>query len=379
MGVAKHVFCVLCVSVCIPATACSGGDSGSGGGGPVGPKAEGPITSLPSGWNEVDPGGETMCSDGSPFKFWVRPGRVNRVVIEFRGGGACWDKLTCFAGDQLFNPKAEPEPWMSDDSQAIGIYDHSRADNPFKDWHHVYVSYCTGDVHWGDAHQVYDPGGALETTIEHKGGVNAKAALQWVYTNVPTPDKVFVTGCSAGGYGAALWSPYVKQHYASSETYLFADSAAGIITDEFFQQSFPAWNAAASFPDFIGVDTSTFTKLPQLYIGIGKTFPDMFISQYNSDYDVTQTKYYVAMGGIDAADWSQKMRANLSEIEAGAPSFRSYLAANYTHCMINKDDFYTKFVGGTKLVDWLKRAVVEDQTPDNVSCGDDCGAPAPAG
>jgi hypothetical protein len=358
--------------------ACSGSDDSGGGSTPKGPAAEGPITSLPSGWNEIAPGGSTTCSQGSPYRFWVRPGTVDRVVIDFRGGGACWNKLTCAAGDSLFNPNAEPEPWVSDPNAAEGIYDHTRADYPFKDWHHVYVSYCTGDVHWGNTTQVYDPGGPLETTVEHRGAVNAQATLDWVYENIPTPDKVFVTGCSAGGYGAALWSAYVRQHYASSAVYLFADSAAGIITDNFFQESFPAWNATMSFPDFIGVDASKFTKLPELYIGLGATFPEMFISQYNTAFDATQHNYYAAMGGGNESDWSQKMQANLAEISSTTPSFHYYLAADYEHCVINKNLFYTSETAGTKLVDWLNGAL-DGATPANASCADSsCGAAKPA-
>ncbi|MCL4751035.1 MAG: hypothetical protein KJ015_12775 [Myxococcales bacterium] len=69
----------------------------------------------------------------------MRPGKVNRVVVEFRGGGACWNAVTCFPDARLFEETATAEPWVADESKAVGIYDHSRDDNPFKDWHHVYI------------------------------------------------------------------------------------------------------------------------------------------------------------------------------------------------------------------------------------------------
>src|ERR1041384_7604860 len=50
---------------------------------------------LQPGWNEIAPGGATTCALGGPYAFWVRPGTVNRLVIDFQGGGACWDALTC--------------------------------------------------------------------------------------------------------------------------------------------------------------------------------------------------------------------------------------------------------------------------------------------
>jgi Pectinacetylesterase len=299
-------------------------------------------------------------------------------VVEFRGGGACWSSVTCFPEADLFEEQANPEPWMSDETKAPGIYDHSRDDNPFKDWHHVYLGYCTGDVHWGNSTKSYGAGTALASTVEHKGAVNAQAALDWVYANVPNPDKLFVTGCSAGGYGAAFWSAAVREHYAAAKVYQLADSAAGIITETFFEQSFPAWNAKASFPVLTGVDPTTFKQLPELYIGLGKTHPDTFFAEFNTAFDATQHKYFAAMGGGDANEWSQKMQGYLADIAAGSPSFRSYLGAGYAHCAIDKDDFYTREVGGTKLVSWLGD-VIADKPVSNVTCKDsDCGSPKPA-
>ncbi len=336
-----------------------------------------PILALGPGWNQFEPGGETICSKGEPFRFWVRKGTVNRVVIDFRGGGACWNTLTCAVGDSLFEPEANPEPWMNGGAAPEGFYDHDRADNPFKDWHHINIAYCTGDVHWGNNTKTYGAGSTLETTINHRGAVNAQAALDWVYANVRHPEKVFVTGCSAGGYGAALWAAHVREHYKKSKIYMLADSAAGIITDTFFQESFPAWNATASFPTTLGIDPASFTRLPQLYIAFGQTYPDTFLAQYNTVYDATQHSYYGAMGGGDAAEWSSKMQANLAEISASAPGFRYYLAPDYKHCILPYPELYTVEVGGTKLVDWIS-SVVNDEPVEDISCNDsDCGAPKP--
>jgi hypothetical protein len=169
----------------------------------------------------------------------------------------------------------------------------------------------------------------------------------------------------------------VREHYTKATTYALADSAAGIITDTFFQESFPAWNATASFPPSLGIDPSTFTRLPQLYVAFGKTYPETFLAQYNTAYDATQHSYYGAMGGGDAMEWSTKMQDNLAEIEAGAPSFRYYLAADYKHCILPHAELYSVEVGGKKLVDWLGD-VIEDVPVESVSCvSSDCGAPEP--
>src|SRR5688572_7686148 len=61
--------------------------SGSGGSGPT-------LPDLAPGWNEFIPGGETICSRGTEYAYWVRPGTQNKVIIDFIGGGACWDEFT---------------------------------------------------------------------------------------------------------------------------------------------------------------------------------------------------------------------------------------------------------------------------------------------
>jgi hypothetical protein len=44
---------------------------------------------LSAGWTKIEPGGETICSTGTPYAYYVHPGTVNRLVVYFDGGGAC--------------------------------------------------------------------------------------------------------------------------------------------------------------------------------------------------------------------------------------------------------------------------------------------------
>jgi hypothetical protein len=361
------------------AAAGAGGAAGAAGAGGAGGKPPNDLPDLDElepGWTALAPGGATTCARETPFQFFVRPGSVNRLLLEFRGGGACWSDATCSIGDSLFQETADVDPWVTDESVAFGVYDHEHPDNPFADWHHVYVPYCTGDVHWGDAAQTYGAAGS-EYVIHHKGAVNVRAVLDWVYANVEAPEKVFVTGCSAGAYGSIMWSSHVREHYASAKVYQLADSGAGVITDDFFSQSFPKWNAEASYPTFIpGLDPDSFTRLAQLYTLIGGHFGDMLLSMYNTTYDENQAFYFSAMGGGDAQQWSTKMQENVAEIADTTPNFRYYQAPGYVHCILPMPTLYSVESGGVRLIDWIDD-VVNDKPVDNVSCDPDCGGPKP--
>src|SRR5688572_15489134 len=63
---------------------------------------------LPMGqWSMVPAGGETICSNGTPYSFFVRPAETesDKLLIHFQGGGACWFGAIC---DLETNPVYDP-------------------------------------------------------------------------------------------------------------------------------------------------------------------------------------------------------------------------------------------------------------------------------
>ena len=339
---------------------------------------------LAQGWNEIDPGGATTCALGGPYAFWVRPGTVNRLVIDFAGGGACWDALTCglaAGNDAICTQTVDGMRARIQTGTPAGIDNHARADNPFKDWYHVIVPYCTCDIHWGDNAASY-PSGTGTITVQHRGAVNTRAVLDWVYANFSAPAQIVVTGCSAGSYGSIGWSAHVADHYKQSPVVQFGDSGAGIITQNFFQQSFPSWKAEAALPSWIpSIDPNRVNVLDltlgDIYVGISNYYPSYRFSQYNTALDENQTFYFVAMGGSGAAEWSQQMLASIADIKARAPGFASFIAPGQQHCIIPYDNFYTVNVAGRRLVDWVGD-LLAGKPVEHVACtGDACMATTP--
>jgi hypothetical protein len=288
------------------------GGSGAGGSGGSVPQAfEPPLSELEPGWNTLLPGGRTTCSRGTPYRYFVRPGLVNRVLIEFRGGGGCWDAATCAPGSGLFVETAQAEPFVVDEA----------------------------------------------------------------YRNFPSPEKVLVTGCSAGSYGSGIWAPFVRNHYSSSKIYQLGDGGAGVMPDGFGSRALPLYNSESSYPTFLpNFDPVDYGALQKAYPQIGNAYPDMPMSMFNFNYDDIQTQYYTLAGGGDAVQWSTQMRAVQAEIEAKSPNFAAFIAAGAQHCAINYARFYSVEAKGVRLVNWLKD-LVNDVTIDPVDCSPDCGAP----
>ena len=342
------------------------------------------VPNLPAGWNRIAPAGETICANGSEYAFYVNPGTVNKLVVDFQGGGACWNDGTC---SQPSNPENEFDGLYVDgvygspeDAGFGGIYDREDPANPFRDWYHVRISYCTADLHLGDNVATYTvPDGEL--TVNHKGAVNASAGLRWVFDNFSAPETVFVTGVSAGAYASIVWLPEIADQYPDADVYQLGDSGAGVVTENFFSSDAANWQIEGALPDQSEPITLDEGTLSNLYRGVGKDYPDAVLSQYNTLFDGTQISFYGLMQGIFpptqevSLEWSQKMTASLAAIAGETDNFRSYLstfdvdndpANGTTHVILSRPEVYTLETSGVRFVDWLSD-LVNGQEVESVS------------
>ena len=357
----------------------AGGAGGEAGDAGAGDAADSWLDKLPGPpepgeWIEIEPGGETTCARGTPYRFFVRGGASDNVIIDFRGGGACWDEMTCRLAGAAAIFAEEADELSAVESRLGkngfgGIYNESSPDYPFKDWTLVHIQYCTGDVHWGDNDKQY----ADDLAVKHKGFVNASAVLQWVYRHYQSPERVLVNGCSAGAYGAILHSAFIADQYPDAELRVLSDSGAGIITSTFFEDSFPNWNATPNLPpnvERLQKPPSDLTSA-DLYAGVASAYPKGRFAHFSSKFDQNQTFYYVAMGG-QKEDWPGEMTARMKEVRKDADNFRYYIAPGPVHC-ITPYEFMFQKTGTSPFVSWLSDFVFGDKLPDDVECtGQDC-------
>ncbi len=342
-------------------------------------------------WNEFTPLGETICADGSDYRYFVSAGTTNQLVIDFQGGGACWNAQTCSQGISRDDPDGvylEEVIGAPDELDLGGIYERDNPDNPFRDWYYVYVSYCTADLHLGDAQTRYTgevDGEQVDIVREHRGYENARATLDWIFAEFERPDRILVLGASAGGYAAPVWFADIERRYPTSQLALHADSAAGIITDSFAQDVADNWNIARALPaslegfDPNGREVAEIVAddfVENLYIQLATTYPDSRFSQYNTLADATQILFYLLAGAGQAQavlTWTPQMLASLGAIglavalENDTVNVYSYLSDfdednalaeafpvdTTTHVIVNRRQFYTLSEDGVRYVDWL--------------------------
>ncbi|MER3450909.1 MAG: esterase [Thermus sp.] len=303
-------------------------------------------------WQEVQPPG-TVCSDGSPWKFYVSPGDPKRVLIDFQGGGACWNAQTCAPESRTYRKKVDPQELLL----AQGIYNRMSIANPFFGWTHVFVPYCTGDLHVGRA--TVDYGGFK---VHHQGARNALAALEYVFRNYPKPDRVFVTGCSAGGYGAVFWADKILSTYKNVQIAVCGDAALGVATRDFPGNR--VWNAR--LPELPGLGPNP--SVEEIYRALAQTYPSAAFSQYTTQLDGTQIYFYGLMKGeaspsqATAQEWALRAQASLKAL-AQEKNFTYYLAPGSQHCILPRPELYTLKVGEVSLLDWLRSLAEKGQAP----------------
>jgi hypothetical protein len=330
------------------------------------------------GWIEYPTGGDTLCARGEAYSFFVYPGASDKVIVDFIGGGACWDAETCDVDTATFTDSVEALREQAREGLQ-GVYDKRNPANPYRGWTHVVVPYCTGDVHWGQADVTYTRANGTSFTIHHRGSVNTQAVIDWVKANYPHPANMLVTGCSAGSYGSVYYTPHLREAFPSANLRQLGDAGAGILTPEFREQGLVQWNVAAAAPSWIPtldpahVDYKTLT-LTEYYRRAAAYYPDVTFAQYNTAYDFIQRLFYVRMGG-DPDLWSGQMYDSIDGIHRTAPNFRSYIAGGDAHCATVVDDFYDVTADGVPLKSWVGD-LVSGREPGNVRCRDgECGEP----
>jgi cysteine-rich repeat protein len=240
-------------------------------------------------WSYVEVPG-TRCMNGSPAGFAVNhnPDSSN-VMIYLEGGGACFSDVCDFTAFSIpFLPPSD------------GIFSRVNSANPVRDWTMIYVPYCTGDIHAGDAEQML--GGQLR---QFRGYSNITRYLeQWV-PSFPA-ERVLLTGISAGGFGAALNSTQVADAYGDGvELTVIDDSGPPLSSDVIppcLQTLFrDTWNLDATLlaacdtcdPNDFATDylDHVLTNYPSVRFGVFSNTADVVISTYmgagwgNGQYD----------------------------------------------------------------------------------------------
>lgn len=292
----------------------------------------GVIDAGSEGWTWLPVQG-SRCARGSTAGIGLkRSGLDEDLFIFLQGGGACWNQGTCVPSVMRFGPICyydtaclysgaggqqpsavhvnEHDPYPADGGghfpREVALLDSVRAldrtvpDNPFRDATFVFVPYCTGDLHAGDAERTYPyKVGYLEPVQSQKlhfaGASNMDAYLRELKARFPGAKRIWLTGSSAGGYGATFNLPRVRDAFPDAEVHLLADSAP-FVQPVHWEDWREAWNLQLP----AGCEDCD-AGMPQVAKHLAQRFPDSRQGLLAYDSDQVLRWFFFAGTGPEAA------------------------------------------------------------------------------
>ena len=288
-------------------------------------------------WVRVEIPG-TVCSNGSQYRFWYYDSPTsNNMAISFEGGGACWDYPSCSGQTGILgaaNPNGIPtdyitqqkakfvSPIINGNDPGIPLF-RSKTNLVTNGWDMVYVPYCTGDVHVGNAVKTYtDPTGVNPPIVfRHNGFNNTIAILNFLKGRFPTINKLLVTGFSAGGVASNAGFYFARRTLNPARAYLLNDSGPLFPAPS---SSYNSWQLHQTIKNSWNL-TSVFSQLPAQFNSndygtinsmVTAQFPADFMAYtaYSSDFNVSRFSYERFFPGITQAGILQKWRADQTNL-----------------------------------------------------------------
>jgi len=311
-------------------------------------------------WHFVEVEG-MACNDGVQSGVGVR--RVEgatRTVLYFKGGGACFNDLTCtFTGSLM---ETGPEAMQANPD---GVLDFDHEDNPFLDANVVYVPYCTGDVHAGVLGEQTLP--EVAQPWNFVGHDNVLAALDRVVPTFADTEQLVVLGTSAGGLGALINFPFIRAGWPDTDTVMIDDSGV-LLPDEYlapclqthlretwgFSDLLPSACTGCSGDDGGGLST-LFEYLPDAY-------PDVRFAMIASNQDQILRMFYgFGNDGCDGAGGLPDLGADrygeaLSALHDASLDGRVllYEIDSNVHTWSTTPAYYDTESGGVTMAEWFE-------------------------
>lgn len=329
-----------------------------------------PMAGEPETWTWY-PFLRTRCMSGSPASLAVNhaPGS-KKLMIYLQEGGACWDPVSCLL---VANPdgfgQVDFDQFAAGNGRR-GVFKRDDGSNPFRDWNHVFVPYCSGDVHAGNNPE--GPGGKV-----HVGASNMDQFLVRIRATFPEVEQVVLTGSSAGGVGALLNFERVLEAFEEVPVTLLDDSGP-VMSDEYLKPCLQtlwrqAWNLNASLPaDCASCQAGPGGMIDSL-THLAAKYPDRRIGLILSTRDEVFRNFF-GFGALECTSYSPLDGPTFSagvfdlrdRVLAPYPNVRLFLRDSTQHVYLRDTPVSRNVVDGTPLSTWIEQFVTGAPAWDHV-------------
>lgn len=243
-------------------------------------------------------------SEGHKYHALFKKGSENNVLVYFAGGGVSVNEET--AKDDTYNTKLVKPDYLANITMNMGGLASDIEGSPFKNWTIILFPYATGDFHAGTGEFKYTDKDGKGKILYHNGYNNYTLAMKEILekSGVENPDKVVVTGYSAGGFATALLSDDIYTNYfpnAKSKNVLVDSSL--LLNDNWHSIAINVWQTPKSISDKLITDNLTLDCLKALNEKYGDDIHLLFDSS-TRDGDLAKVQNYFDTGVMDVNEES---------------------------------------------------------------------------
>jgi len=241
-------------------------------------------------WYRYSPEGY-VCANGDPYHGLYKIGEENKLVIYFCGGGVSLEEFTAARPDRIDAPEALSfyfndvfliADWFSYNGLPL-VCDN----NPFKDWSMILVPYASGDFHTGTNDFAYHDSEMGDGILHHHGYTNYHMLIDGFKKYVDNPEKLLVTGSSAGGFATALLTDDIMDSYPNCHDVTSSVDSALLLFDGWQNTAKNQWGSPKAIYDRLVSNNIVLDGLVALH----KKRPEVKIMYISSTKDVDFTRY----------------------------------------------------------------------------------------
>lgn len=317
-----------------------------------------------------------ICSDGTPYHGCLRIGTENKLMIMFCGGGVSVDDYTAARPSQLSTEPGTVDFYsgnvflMGDVAGRSGIAS-DKEPNPFKNWSVLFVPYASGDFHCGTNDYRYNDKEKGEGILYHHGYTNYRALIEKMKELVPAPEKLLVTGFSAGGFGTALLTDDVMDVYENCNDVTCFPDGCILYYQNWREVAKKIWCAPKSIYERLTSEDITVDSLialrkkrgDRVKIIFACSYRDALIGNMQLYFDGKERAYTRTCG--DRV--TEMLRLSVARMQNEIPNIGLYIydaphpesgdAGLTQHCFNANGSVFTLQQDGVKALDWLLSAM----------------------
>ena len=321
------------------------------------------------------------CFGGNRTRYHgsMRIGKTpEKLVIFFNGGGVFYDEysaarpnnlfVTHFGETYYFN---DPE-WMGDIAAKEGICS-PREDNPFAEWSLIQLPYASGDFHCGNGWYPYHALDGTPRLMGCHGYKNALAVIDMAKKWIGTPEKLLITGVSAGGFGTALLSDDVIGKFPGCGDITVAVDSSLLIRDDWQRIAREVWHSPEHIWKRLTGDNITLDSLTALHEKYRDSISYLIISS------VRDALLVEALNGLDGKKltfdkasgvrYHETLKKMCADLEERIPKCGLYIfeapmdqkgfddSGLTKHCVLDGPYMYNHSEDGVTPCQWLLDAV----------------------